>query len=81
MTPIVIKKNDFFSHYKGLLDTVKELDKAEIEYELSAGSDLAAVKLGAVFPWEIDHDIQILTANFSLMDADFLMRLRKKGYT
>ncbi len=60
---------------------MKELDKAEIEYELSDGTDLAAVKFGSVLPWEIDHDIYILAANFSLMDKDFQTRLRKKGYS
>ncbi len=48
-----------------LLFTVSEFDSAGLGYELDAGSNTGAVKIGGTLPWERDKDLNFRVQNFS----------------
>ncbi len=61
---------------------MQQLEAHDIHYELSAGTGLGAVKLGATMPWDLDHDVQILSNNISNTAAFKVVveNLKQKGY-
>ncbi len=63
----------------GLVAFAKALDEADIRYELAAGSNLGALKMGATLPWEVDHDIHFQARNVTAI-PNVIAKLKALGY-